>query len=877
MAEQPFKGSLKPGAKLGKYEVREQLATGGMAILYKAYDPSLDRYVAVKQIAPHLAQDERFLERFRTEAQTLARISSSQANIVTVHELIQEGGQLYLVMEYVEGTTLRVLMDRGPVALQTGLGVLLSTALGLKAMHAQGIVHRDLSPANIMMAKDGALKITDFGLIGHSGGKTSLPMGTTKYMAPEMFTGVPVDARADLYSLGMIAYEMFVGPEKFAEVFRDVLRDERAQQVRWMHWHSNPTLAAPSLRELQPGVPPLVAKITERMMEKDPSKRFASADQVIRWLRRIFVMHVQGKSISLKDSESLEKEMETEAAGAARPAGARSGAARAPAGAAAGGAAAAPAQESGEKTAPLPQVRWTWKRAAFWAAVTAGPLILVAAGLLYWSHSETAKRVRMAQEIQAEGDDLYKKGEYAAADVVFTKMVNDFRDLDSHARYAKEHALRARAENALEKKEWGKADEFAMEAERKYSAEPTWVTSFRKRFSRAQDIEQQMKDAELAQQKGDFTKAIDLLTDLQAKYADLQLNDVISELRDKLELKEYTRLIDDGKANFEKGNLNAARLAFEGAKKIRETPEVNDLLKNLTNKEEVRRLLALAQKAEAAKKPGDARGYYAKILELEPSDDIRKKMNFAGAEELAAQAEELEKNGLVKEANEIWAKVLALNLTHAKAVAALQRAGHQQNLDNCMKAGKTAMGAQQWDQAINSFKEARKLVDPVKEKELLAQIDGQIVEASYQKAKGRSVEALKQKQFEEAERLAIEAQGFKDTEEINGLITQIDTHRRYYGHLDTGKALLRQVSYVKGLASFDAAKKVMDTQEVRDLIADTNYRRYLAQGKSYRDDKRFKEALPVLKMAQRARDTIEVQALIQQIEMMLAAEQNKKK
>ena len=248
MADQPFTGSLKPGTKLGKYEVREQIATGGMAVIYKAYDPSLDRSVAIKQIVPHLAQDERFLERFRTEAQTLARLSSSQANIVNVHELIQQDSQLYLVMEYVEGKTLRALMDSGPVPLQTGLGVLLSTALGLRAMHKSDIVHRDLKPSNIMMAKDGALKITDFGLIGHSGGKTSLPMGTTKYMAPEMFTGAPVDGRADVYSLGMIAYEMFAGPEKFQEVFRDVLRDEKAQQVRWMHWHSNPAQTAPSLK-----------------------------------------------------------------------------------------------------------------------------------------------------------------------------------------------------------------------------------------------------------------------------------------------------------------------------------------------------------------------------------------------------------------------------------------------------------------------------------------------------------------------------------------------------------------------------------------------------------------------------------------------------
>jgi serine/threonine protein kinase len=267
MAEQPFASSLKPGVLLGKYEVREQVAAGGMAVIYKAYDAALDRYVAIKQIAPHLALDEKFSVRFRTEAQTLARLSSSQANIVHVHELLQQDGQLFLVMEYVEGTTLRVMMDKGPIPFQTGLGIMLSVSLGLRAMHAQGIVHRDLTPNNVMMAKDGALKITDFGLIGHSGGRTSLPMGTTKYMAPEMFTGAPVDPRADLYSLGMIAYEMFAGPEKYAEAFRDVLRDEKAQQVRWMHWHSNLAMRAPPLKDVQPGIPPLISKVVERLMD----------------------------------------------------------------------------------------------------------------------------------------------------------------------------------------------------------------------------------------------------------------------------------------------------------------------------------------------------------------------------------------------------------------------------------------------------------------------------------------------------------------------------------------------------------------------------------------------------------------------------------
>jgi len=115
MAEQAFTGSLKPGVMLAKYEIRGQIAVGGMAIIYKAYDAALDRYVAIKQIAPHLSADDKFAARFKVEAQTLARLSGTQPNIVHVHELIQQDGQLYLVMEHVEGTTLRSLMDRGPV------------------------------------------------------------------------------------------------------------------------------------------------------------------------------------------------------------------------------------------------------------------------------------------------------------------------------------------------------------------------------------------------------------------------------------------------------------------------------------------------------------------------------------------------------------------------------------------------------------------------------------------------------------------------------------------------------------------------------------------------------------------------------------------
>jgi len=879
MAEQrAFTGSLKPGVKLGKYEIREQVGTGGMAVIYKAHDAMLDRFVAIKQIAPQLAQDDRFVERFRTEAQTLARISSSQANIVSVYELIQQDGQLFLVMEYVEGTTLRTLMDRGPVPLQTALGVLLSTALGLKAMHAQDLVHRDLTPANIMIVKEGALKITDFGLIGHSGGKTSLPMGTTKYMAPEMFTGVPVDARADLYSLGMIAYEMLVGPEKFAEAFKDVLRDERAQQVRWMHWHSNPTLKPPPLRDLQPGVPPLVAKIVERMMEKDPTKRFASAEQVIRWLRRIFVMHVQGKSISATDSESIEKEMEAEAAApttALTPAG-RPGAAAA---AGAAGGAVVPATGAGalapvEKTAALPKPKWTWKQAALVAAIVVVTCGGVLAFFIIRDRSHRMELERAADQLWNLGRQQFDNKEYAAAYPTFTKLVTDFaRDLPTRASQAQEFAQRARAEDALSRKDYDAADLACAGAE-KLGAPSLWVSNFRSRLLESQDIDQVQKAAELAQQGGDFQKAINILTDLQAKYPALKLNDTIITLREKLELRELNRLVEQGKQQFERGILSTALDTFQAAEKIRSTPEVKDWILKVSNRMKLTNLWGLAEKSAAAGKWDDAAKYYDDILRFEPSEAVRQKANLARAEALKIQARALEQNGLSVQAAPLWNKILQLNTKDPEAIAALQSRDRQQRIDGGMKAGNDAMAAKQWDQAINSFNDVKGLLAPA-DTALRTKIDGQIAECSYQKAIDAGRAALARDDFAEAERQVTIAMGLKATDDAKALQARIDTRRQYKGFFDTASELYKQVNYPLARSAALKAQKVEDTPEVRALLIDIDYHRFLAQAKMLRDQGKLIEALSFFGMAQRVKDTPEVQAYIDLLKKAIEAQKTR--
>jgi len=856
MAEQPFSSSLKPGVLLGKYEIREQVAAGGMAIIYKAYDAALDRYVAIKQIAPHLALDEKFSVRFRTEAQTLARLSSSQANIVHVHELLQQDGQLFLVMEYVEGTTLRAMMDKGPIPFQSGLGVMLSVVLGLRAMHAQGIVHRDLTPNNIMTAKDGGLKITDFGLIGHSGGRTSLPMGTTKYMAPEMFTGAPVDPRADLYSLGMIAYEMFAGPEKFADAFRDVLRDEKAQQVRWMHWHSNLGMQAPPLKDLQPGIPPLISKVVERLMDKDPSRRFASADQVVKWLRKIFVMNVQAKSVTVDENEAIEKEMEADTA--APVSLGRAGGASA--GAAGGAAAVGAAAETGEKTAPIPKPAMTWQRAVFWAAVIFVPLALAGGGLIWWKHGEVMQRLNEAEARMHAAKDLFDRGEFPAAAQAYLEIFQKFSDMRNIAIAADQYATMSRAEEALAKKDWDRADKFANDAQAR-DAPPAWQNEFRVRFQKFREVEEKLNQTDAAEKAGDFEKAKTVITELMTRYPELKLSDRIVQLQEKIVLREYRALVDQGKQEYKNRKYAEARAFFDKARQQRETPEILELLQKVDVATKLTEKYTEAEKAAAAGKWTDAANAYEVCLKLAPSEIYRTKMNNAKAEALAADARTFIENKLFDDAKKTYTEVLALNPQHAEARKFLGDLGQAENLARFTKAGDDAKAAEQWDAAINSYNQALAVAgaaDDAARKVLTEKVK----ECQLRSALGKCREALGRDDFPTAEEYIDIAKGLApDNQEVKDLEAKIISRKQYVQRLNTGKELLQQANYVKALAEFQAAQKIENTPQVQELIRECQYRRYMAQGNVLYDGKRFTEAAAMVKMARTYRDTQEAIAL----------------
>ena len=272
---------LPPGVTVGPYRVVQLLARGGMGDVYRATDSRLGRDVALKVLSPGRTSDPRRVERFLLEARITA--SLDHPNIVRVYDVGRVDDQTYLVAELLDGETLRARIVRGAIGPDEARRIALDVARGLAAAHAAGLVHRDLKPENIFLTRSGETKLLDFGIAKLTQDEavpdgastlTGVVLGTAGYLAPEQIRGGIVDARADLFAFGAVLFEMVTGDRAFV----------RDQIVDTLHaiLHDPPALEL----EHRPGVPPSLATIVGRLLEKAPAARFQSATELIGALER---------------------------------------------------------------------------------------------------------------------------------------------------------------------------------------------------------------------------------------------------------------------------------------------------------------------------------------------------------------------------------------------------------------------------------------------------------------------------------------------------------------------------------------------------------------------------------------------------------------
>ena len=277
---------LIPGSYLiNRYEIIMKIGSGGMADVYKAKDHVLNRLVAIKVLKQEYSTDATFVKKFRVEAQSAAGLS--HPNIVNVYDVGEDDGVYFIVMELVQGITLKNYIDmKGKLDIREALNISVQIASGLSAAHENRIIHRDIKPQNIIMSRDGKVKVTDFGIakVSDSTTVTTTAAGTVHYISPEQARGGYSDERSDIYSLGITMYEMVTGRVPF--------EGETNVAVALMHIQSEITPP----RQLEPSIPVSFEKIILKCTQKKPERRYASARELIADLRKVLT-HPDGEYV----------------------------------------------------------------------------------------------------------------------------------------------------------------------------------------------------------------------------------------------------------------------------------------------------------------------------------------------------------------------------------------------------------------------------------------------------------------------------------------------------------------------------------------------------------------------------------------------------
>jgi predicted Ser/Thr protein kinase len=270
--------------RIGNCRIVEEIASGGMAVVYRAVQEPLGRTVAIKALKTSAAAEENVVTRFEREAKSLANLQHE--NIIHVYDFHEERGAMFIVMEYVQGIDLYDLLEKcGRVPYDVAAILAMQVARAMDYVHYRGIVHRDIKPANIMIARTGGVKVMDFGIARDTSfgdlTEAGTGIGTPAYMSPEQVLGDKLDARSDIFSLGVVLYQMVTGKKPFVE-------DEKKSAMHKIRLEKHE-----SVRAVNPEVPRELANIIDRCLEKQPRDRWRSAQHMVMALERFLAKHVE--------------------------------------------------------------------------------------------------------------------------------------------------------------------------------------------------------------------------------------------------------------------------------------------------------------------------------------------------------------------------------------------------------------------------------------------------------------------------------------------------------------------------------------------------------------------------------------------------------
>lgn len=838
--------SLKPGDKIGKYEIVQRIGIGGNSTVWKGYDRLLDRSVAVKHVGidPSAGgNQEEFFQRFEQEVAIQKKLSGQQKNLVQFLEYHQEPRGLFLVMELVDGPSLEQVIQQHPQPADETftLGIVAATAAALQTLHDGGILHRDLKPANILLPKAGGLKLADFGQATLMASQEALATGTVRYMAPEAFGSEATNGQMDIYALGMIAYELLAGQEKFDQAFKIVLRDQRNQALRWMKWHTNPRVAATPLHQLNPAISARLSDLVARMMEKDPIKRIASASELIAAIRRHLAENAVGDS-------------STAIAAATSPLPS-----------------ASPVADR-QPTARLPQAKkrkWPYivlYMSFFWT------LVLVIA-VLSMQHNKNqkqeAKRAQAVAVYQQAKQRFDKKYEYAQTLEIFQQLADDWKHDQRLHDFSMAHVLFIQGHQDFDQEDYAaclakldQADQLKVldrDLIRRLKDQATTRQNTQKLLGEIETMiaQKQFNPARMRWQELRRLESLELTEPERQQLGEIGQRIEAQELQDRIE-KELTlarELAGSGQVQQAIEQLDKAI-----KEKFPNSQDLKNYVRQLRSQQTFESDLARMNQAEASQNWPLALAQVSRLLRGKPSDgELLAKQRMYQSRLSYQQGQQLEKQGNITSAVTHYRNSVELD-QYAPAQQALDRLKIANEKESVLKAAEAAVRQGDFALAVKHYERAVSLGNH--DDDTLAKLKQARIHEALERGRAlaESGEDMKARAaFHEALRQDSKNAAAKDE------LVKLDKLEDYRAYLKRGDDMRKQGRYGDAKRAYRSARDKIDTPEIRQRESEVEYDSLLSSARRDIAAENWAAAKSWLLTAQSIKNTDEVRQLLDKV------------
>ena len=831
--------ALKPGDMLGPYKILRQLGASRTSVLWRARDTATGKDVVVRQLIPGspAARQRSFLERCEREVRKQQALAGKVRRVVLLKELTDDPRGAFVITDFVSGASVEQLLSSrpDPFDLVRGLRIVHATAKVLDQIHTNGLIHGGLRPSNVILRLSGGVQVCDIGITALIADQEALSPASARYMAPELFHGVAGDATSDIYSLGMVAYEMLAGRGAFEQAFSAVLGDPRSAAMCWMKWHTNARALPPPLHELNPRIPVRLGDLVSRMMAKDRSKRIASAGQLLDAIQR----HFGNKAID-------QAEVSPDAFTPSGPQVAATG--------------------PGD-TAELPSRNKTPKIIAIAAAIA----LTLTAGI--WITVSTVKSQALAQrralssDALEDADHAYSAGKFSEALALYQAQASAWPKADDPlGMHGRAGSLLAGAQTQLAAGDYEKALASLRELDRLGEAGPAdrqAVKTLTDEVKRRQSFDKSVATIREHLDAGRFAQARAMVQDTRRTGLTEQETQTLLDLQVQIDARLETQQVDEAIAQADRlaetGDFSAAINHLTGIQNRVKSPRIDDRIKSLKLSEDFKQALERGESDQRAGNLDSAVGFFEQALALREDPDLSARVLKLKSQAAVQRGRDMAEAGDSEGAKEAFTTALGYDPANTEARGWLARMNVTIEKRSQVEAGRRAEASGDLLQAAGHYRGA---LEHGPDAELEA--DLRRVEAGAALARAEQLLAAGW-----IDRAGVELAKAKslapDSAAVDEAIKRHDQHARYRDLLTRGDGFAERGRFAQAKQAYRQARDIMDTDQINQRLDDTEFNHLIAQARGYIDNHQWTSARGILNTAAKLRITDELNELRQRV------------